>query len=96
MRDVEGIEDARRTCGRHDQRPWLAMGTKPDDGTDNRQRNKSFKDINQRALKLPQRTQAERSANGGKEGQAASGCCGESAKNGANGTDLIKVKFHGP
>jgi hypothetical protein len=67
MRDVERVEDARRTCSRHNQRPQLAMGTEPDDGTDNRQGSENLKNIDQRALKPPQRTQSEPRAYGGKK-----------------------------
>jgi hypothetical protein len=70
------------------------MGTEPDDGTDNRQGNEGLKNIGQRPLKLPQRTQTERRAYGGKKGQAASGGRGESTENGAEGTELVKVTFH--
>lgn len=93
MRDVEGIEDARRTCRRHNQRPQLAMGEEPNTGTDHGQRNESLNNIKQRSLKLPQRSQAERCADGGKKRQTASRSSGQSADNSAKSTELVKMKF---
>ena len=71
------------------------MGAEPNDGTDNGQRNESLNNIDQRTLKLSERAQPQRCTSGGKKGQATSRSRCQSAKNGANGTDLIKMKFHG-
>ncbi len=44
------------------------MGTEPYDGADNSQSNESLKNVNERALKLAERAQAERRTDGGQKG----------------------------
>jgi hypothetical protein len=94
MRDVERIKDTRCTRRRDSQWPGFPVGAEPDDGTDNGQRNETLQNIKQGSLKLPQRAEAERYADGGKKRQTAGRSCSQSTDNGTNGTELFEMQFH--
>lgn len=94
QRDVEGIEDARRACDRHDERSPLTMGTEPHDCADDCQRNKNLKDINECTLVGGQRAEADGSADSSQKRQAAGRGGTKRPENGANCADLLKMEFH--